>query len=193
MLFLVKLILRISGWKVYMAEGLHADRCVMIASPHTSNWDLWYMILAFKVFGIPLRFTIKKEWMKFPFNLLMRPLGAIGIDRSPKVAGQKRKSMVESMADLFDQNDKLAVVVTPEGSRSLRTEWKTGFYYVAKSAGVPVCCGYLDYAKKEAGVGMEVFPSEDAEADLAKIMAFYKPIGPKFPEKFSIDTRYDRE
>ena len=137
-----------------------------------------------------MRFTIKKEWMKFPFNLFMLSLGAIGIDRSPKVPGQKRKSMVEAMASLFDEHKRIAVVVTPEGSRSLRTEWKTGFYYVAQTAGVHVCCGYLDYRKKEAGVGMEVLPGDDEAEDLKQIMEFYRGIHPKFPKKFSIDTRY---
>ena len=117
-------------------------------------------------------------------------MGGIGIDRSPRKPGEERLSMTEAMADLFKKHQRLAVMVTPEGSRSLRTEWKTGFYYVAKMADVPIALGYLDYAKKEAGVGMMVHPSDDMESDLRKIMAFYRDIGPKYPEKFSVDLRY---
>jgi len=190
MKFISNLILRSLGWKAFIEDGLQANRCVMIASPHTTNWDLLFTILAFNYFGIPMRFTIKKEWMRFPFGLLMRPLGAIGIDRTPKNPGEKRLSMVEAMANLFESHEKIAVVVTPEGSRSLRTEWKTGFYYVAKTAGVPICFGFLDYAKKLAGVGGQVFPSDNMEEDLGKIMAFYSKITPKYPEMFSVDHRY---
>ncbi len=190
MKFISYLLLKAFGWTAFIEEGLQANRCVMIASPHTSNWDLLFTILAFNYFRIPMRFTIKNEWMRFPFGLLMRPLGAIGIDRSPKKEGDKRLSMVDAMANLFAENERIAVVVTPEGSRSLRTEWKTGFYYVAKTAGVPICFGYLDYAKKEAGVGGQVFPSDNMEEDLKKVMEFYSKIAPKFPEKFSVDQRY---
>lgn len=162
----------------------------MIASPHTSNWDLLYSLAAFKMMDLPLRFTIKKEWMFFPFNHILGFFGAIPIDRSPKVPGQARLSMVEAMANLFEGKDKICVMVTPEGTRSFRDEWKTGFYFVAKQANVPIALGYLDYAKKEAGVGPLVFPSEDMAGDLRKIMAFYVSIGPKHPEKFSVDKRY---
>lgn len=128
--------------------------------------------------------------MRFPFNLIVGPMGGIPIDRSPKVSGQQRKSMVEAMADLFLQYDRIAVMVTPEGTRGKRTEWKTGFYHVAKMAGVPIALGYLDYANKVAGVDKLIYPGDDMDADMREIMLFYKDIAPKHPEKFSIDTRY---
>ncbi|MEL7021715.1 MAG: hypothetical protein AAGK47_08905, partial [Bacteroidota bacterium] len=87
--------------------------------------------------------------------------------------------------------EQLAMVVTPEGSRALRTEWKKGFYYTALKAGVPITCGYLDYEKKIAGVGpVVVYPTGNLKADLAPIMAFYKDIPPKFPHLFTIDEQY---
>jgi len=181
------LIFKIAGWSVNwkLPEGVH--RCVMIAAPHTSNWDFFYARLAFYQLQIPLRFTVKKEWLRFPVGGLMRAMGAIGIDRTPKNPGDERPSMTEAMAQLFTDNDRLVVMVTPEGTRKLRTEWKTGFYYVAVKAGVPVGLGYLDYQKKEAGVGKMVYPSGDRDKDLREIMDFYRPIVGKHPEKFSVD------
>lgn len=185
-----RLIFLISGWKLKLPVPDGVQRCVIIASPHTSNWDLLYARAAFYLMDIPLRFTIKDQMMRFPYGPVIRAMGGIGIDRSPRKPGEERLSMTEAMADLFKKHQRLAVMVTPEGSRSLRTEWKTGFYYVAKMADVPIALGYLDYAKKEAGVGMMVHPSDDMESDLRKIMAFYRDIGPKYPKKFSVDLRY---
>jgi 1-acyl-sn-glycerol-3-phosphate acyltransferase len=188
--FIARILFRISGWT--MDENIPAEvqRCVIIAAPHTSNWDLWYARLAFFLMDIPLRFTIKKEWMRFPFGPLTRALGGIGIDRSPKQPGQPRKSMTEAMADLFTKHEVLAVMVTPEGTRSLRTEWKTGFYHVAQMADVPIALGYLDYKRKHAGVGPIIHPSGDIDKDMRTMMDFYRDITPCHPEKFSLDQRY---
>ena len=81
-------------------------------------------------------------------------------------------------------------MVTPEGTRSLRTKWKTGFYHTAAGAGVPIALGYLDYKNKEAGVGKIIYPSGDMKRDMKEIMDFYKNIPAKFPEKFSVDTEF---
>lgn len=162
----------------------------MIAAPHTSNWDLVYALAAYDLMGIPMRFTLKHQLMRFPYNLIFKPIGAIGIDRRPKVVGGERKSMVEAMTDLFNGRDSLNVMVTPEGSRSKRDKWKTGFYYVALNAKVPIGLGYLDYKKKEAGVGKLVFPSGDIKKDMKEIMDFYRTVTPCNTEKFSLDKEY---
>lgn len=166
------------------------DKCVMIAAPHTSNWDIVMALAAYDLMKIPVRFTVKKEWLRFPFKSMMKSVGAIGIDRSPKVPGGERKSMVEAMTDLFNGRDKLNIMVTPEGTRSKRTKWKTGFYYVALNAKVPIGLGYLDYKEKIAGVGKLVFPTGDIKKDMKEIVDFYKNITAKFPENFSIDLEY---
>ena len=188
---LAKFLLWLSGWKLNMDIPKEVKRCVIIAAPHTSNWDIWYARLGFLIMEIPLRFTIKKEWTRFPFGLFVKPMGGLGIDRSPRPDTGKRPSYVELMAALFDDFDEIAVMVTPEGTRSLSPKWKTGFYYVAKEAGVPICLGYLDYRNKTAGVGGLVYPSDDMEADMKKIMDFYRPIKGKYPEQFSLDKRFE--
>jgi len=187
---LAKFLMRLSGWRLNPAIPAEVKRCVIIAVPHTSNWDIWYARLGFFIMDIPLRFTIKKEWLRFPFNLLVKPMGGLGIDRSPRKDTGERPSYTELMAELFDQYDEIAVMITPEGTRSRNPKWKTGFYYVAQKAGVPICLGYLDYKNKIAGVGPPVYPSGNMEADMKKIMDFYRPIQGKWPENFSLDERF---
>jgi 1-acyl-sn-glycerol-3-phosphate acyltransferase len=184
------LIFKISGWRFDANGNTDFRRCVMIAAPHTSNWDILYARAAFSLLRIPLRFTVKDDWLRFPFGGFMRAMGAIGIDRRPKNPGEARPSMTEAMIELFSKNKELAVMVTPEGTRSLRTKWKTGFYHVAVGAKVPIGLGYLDYKNKIAGVGKIVYPSGNMQADMKLIMDFYRNIPAKFPEKFSVDLDY---
>lgn len=187
---IAKLILALIGWKVAPDIPKEAGRCVMIAAPHTTNWDGILTRLCFYILDIPVKIAIKVFWTKFPLGLIVIPFGGLGIDRSPKNPAKPRKSQVEQMADFFKQYDQMALVISPEGTRSLRKEWKMGFYYVAQKAGVPITFGYLDYANKVGGVGGPLYLSDDMEADLKKIMAFYKDIKGKYPKYFSVDERY---
>ncbi len=187
---IAKLILRLIGWKVNFNLPKEAERSVMIAAPHTTNWDGIMVRIAFTILGIPVKIAIKDFWTKFPMGILVKPMGGLGIDRSKKDPNKPRKSQIEQMADFFDQYEKMALVIAPEGTRDLRKEWKMGFYHVAKKANVPITFGYLDYEKKEAGVGGAIYPTDDVAADMKKIMDFYKNIPGKYPEYFSLDQRY---
>jgi len=178
------------GWKLDNHWSLDIDQCVMIAAPHTSNWDALYARLALKAMGVNVRLTIKDSYMKFPFGPFVRAMGGIGIDRRPKAPGEPRPSMVQLMTDLFKTHPKLVMLVTPEATRAKQEKWKTGFYHVAVNAGVPIALAYMDYKNKKTGVGKIVYPTGDFEKDMAEIMAFYANINAKFPEKFSVDTRY---
>lgn len=178
------------GWEIDNHWDLNIDQCVMIAAPHTSNWDALYARLALKALGVNVRLTIKDSYMKFPFGPFVRAMGGIGIDRSVKQQGQERPSMVQLMSDLFKTHPKLVMLVTPEGTRAKQEQWKTGFYHVAMTAGVPIALVYMDYAKKKTGVGKIIYPTGDFEKDMTEIMAFYAEIHAKFPEKFSVDQRY---
>ncbi|OTG79901.1 acyltransferase [Acinetobacter sp. ANC 5054] len=182
--------LNLMGWQIDNHWDFDIDQCVMIAAPHTSNWDALYARLALKALGVNVRITIKDSYMKLPFGPFVRAMGGIGINRRPKQAGEPRPSMVDLMADLFKFHPKLVMLVTPEGTRAKQEKWKTGFYHVAIQAGVPIALAYMDYANKKTGVGKIVYPTGDYEKDMAEIMGFYAQINAKFPEKFSVDTRY---
>ena len=182
--------LNLMGWELDNHWPLDLDQCVMIAAPHTSNWDALYARLALKALGVHVRLTIKDSYMKLPFGPFVRAMGGIGINRTPKNEGEARPSMVELMADLFKQHPKLVMLGTPEATRAKQEQWKTGFYHVAITAGVPIALAYMDYQKKKTGVGKIVYPTGNYEKDMAEIMSFYDQIHAKFPENFSVDIRY---
>ncbi|MCK4108544.1 1-acyl-sn-glycerol-3-phosphate acyltransferase [Acinetobacter radioresistens] len=182
--------LGLMGWETDNQWPQGLEQCVMIAAPHTSNWDAVYARLALKVLGVNVRITIKDSYMKFPLGPFVRAMGGIGIDRSPKKEGQARASMVQLMADLFKEHPHLVMLVTPEGTRAKQENWKTGFYHIAMTAGVPIALAYMDYKKKRAGVGKIIYPTGNYEQDMQEIMQFYANVEPKFPEKFSVDVRY---
>lgn len=175
---LAKIIFKVSGWKLVGNLAPDQRRCVMIAAPHTSNWDFIYARAAFYLMDAPIRYTIKKEFMRFPFGGLLKAMGALPVDRS------KNNRLVDGMVQIFKETPgDICVMVTPEGTRKYQPRWRKGFYHVALGAGVPIVLGYLDYAKKEAGVGPSIYPSGDVEADLEKIMAFYRTKKGKYPEQ----------
>lgn len=181
----------LAGWTIDTAPIEAHPRCVVTAAPHTTNMDFVYTIGAFEKIGLPMKFAIKKEILRPPLNWAIEPLGAIAIDRSPRREGENRPSLVQSMIRVFEDNEgPLALVIAPEGSRSLRQRWRTGFYHVAVGANVPILLGYLDYKDKRAGIGEVIQPSGDIDADMRKIMEFYADIEPYDPSKFMLDERW---
>ncbi len=167
----------LTGWRVIGEIPKELKKFIMIAAPHTSNWDLLYARAAFYIMGIPVQYTIKKELFFFPLNLLLRGIGGIPIDRKNK------GNMVDKMVELYEDKDWFCILITPEGTRSHAPEWKKGFYHIANKAGVPISLGYLDYKKKHAGVGPLIYPSGNYEKDLKKIQDFYRTVTPKYPDK----------
>lgn len=189
---LCRFLLWLSGWKVTDNIPPESTRCVMIAAPHTSNWDAYYLKLTAVVLEIPLKVAIKDTWTKGILGWFIKWMGGLGINRAPK-GGTKRLSQVESMANLFKDREKISLVIAPEGTRKRREQWKMGFYWVAKTAGVPITFGFLDYENKLAGVGSSVVhPSDDMNKDMQVISEFYRNIKGKFPENFQLDERYDQ-
>lgn len=182
---------RLKKWHLKTPPPDEAHNCIMIAAPHTSNWDFVYTMSALDKLELNPRFTIKKEFNRFPLGGMIRNMGAIWIDRSPKQAGEERLSMVQVMADLFRKSkEPLCVVVTVEGTRSKTTKWKTGFYYAAVEAKVPICLAYMDYEKRTCGVDHCFMPSGNIVKDMKHIMDFYQNIKGKHPENFALDERY---
>ena len=182
MYWLAKLWFWLNGWKIEGELMKGINKAVMTAAPHTSNWDFVWARASFYILRVPLNYTIKKEFIKGPLGWMLKSMGAIPIDRSPKVEGQPRRSTVDAMVDLFNEREQLYVMVTPEGTRKYVPEWKTGFYYTALKAGVPIVVGFVDYKDKVAGIGPIIYPTGDVDADIEKLKAFYRTKTGKFPE-----------
>jgi len=168
----------LAGWKV---EGTapETDKFVVIAAPHTSNWDLLFML------GVAYKFRIRLRWMgkdtlfRPPFGGLMKALGGIPIDRS------KTNNVVEQMVEIYAGADELVVAIPPEGTRAKVRVWKTGFYNIAHGAGVPIALGFLDYKRKIGGIGGVYETSGDYDQDLEDIKAFYAGITGKHDAKYN--------
>jgi 1-acyl-sn-glycerol-3-phosphate acyltransferase len=175
-------ILKIMGWKSNYPIETMVDKCVMIAAPHTSNWDLILALSVFWKHGVKLNYFIKDSYTKGIHGWFFKKLGAIGVDRS---SSGKRGNLVLFAVKTIKSNDKMVLMVPAEGTRKRVEKWKTGFYHIAKNAQVPVALGYLDYKNKIAGVGGLVNISDNFEADMAKIEDFYKDISGKYPELYN--------
>jgi 1-acyl-sn-glycerol-3-phosphate acyltransferase len=179
-LLLSKIIYKISGWKVIGDYPKEIKKAVLIAAPHTSNWDFLYSRAGLFIMGAPVKFIIKQEWVNGPLGFLLKKLGAIPVDRSART---RSLNFVEQVIELFNQHDELIIMIAPEGTRKRATKWRSGFYYMAVNAKIPILLGYLDYKKKNAGVGGVFYPTGDYNKDLAEIKAFYKNITARYPEK----------
>lgn len=191
MLRLFRFLTWLGRWKFVTAVPPEGKRCVLLFAPHTSNWDFVNGLGGLHASGIKGRFAIKIEWMRFPLGLFMRSLGAIGIDRKPATPGGKKASTVEAMVKLFKDNEELAIILSPEGTRKRNDKWHAGFYHIAVQAKVPILLSYLDYEKKQTGIGKVIWPSEAGfEHDMRLISDFYKDCKAAYPENFALDARF---
>ena len=175
---LCKLLLKLHGWKISdQIDIARIPKCVMIAAPHTSNWDYYYTMIIFYGMGIRLRFLAKHTLFKFPFGGLMRATGGIPVDR------RKSNFLVPKMVKLFQNSERLILLIAVEGTRSYTKQWKPGFYHIARNAEVPIVLGYLDYANKTGGFDSVYEPTGDYEKDLAEIQQRYTKFTGKYPNK----------
>ncbi|MFC3881002.1 1-acyl-sn-glycerol-3-phosphate acyltransferase [Algoriphagus namhaensis] len=179
---LAKFVFWISGWSFNGTWPKDLRKAVLIAIPHTSNWDLVYALAGFYLMEVPVKYTIKQEMMVGPLGWFLKQLGGIGIDRK-RIPGGKRQTYTQAMINMLDEADDLVIMVTPEGTRSQVKKWKTGFYHIALGANVPVVIGYLDYEKKEAGLGPLFKLTGDLDAQVEEMKAFGRSVTPRHPEK----------
>jgi len=175
--FLARVFLRLTGWK---ADGFRpeAKQFVIIAAPHTSNWDFPYLLAFAALFEVGISWMAKHTFFRWPLGPFARALGGIPVQR------HKREDLVTAMARTFDEHEELGLVVPAEGTRGHVEYWKSGFYHIARTANVPIVMSYLDYAKKTGGFGPAFFPSGDVQKDMDAIRAFYHGRQGKYPARF---------
>jgi 1-acyl-sn-glycerol-3-phosphate acyltransferase len=174
--------LKLAGWKVLGFLPAQASKSVFIAAPHTSNWDLPYTLMVSFVLQLNVYWMGKASIFRFPFGSVMRWLGGIAVDRS------KSNDLVSASAHaLLTAQGALQLIVPPEGTRSKTRYWKTGFYYIALTAQVPIVMAYMDYERKISGLGPMFVPTGDLEADMVRIKAFYAPFKGKNAAQFEAE------
>jgi len=160
--------LKLSGWKLDGALPPDQGKCVLIAAPHTSNWDLPYTLMVAFALRLTPYWMGKAEIFRNPFGSLMRWLGGIAVDRS------QSNNLVAASADAIKAADgAVQLIVPPEGTRSKTRYWKTGFYWIAVTAEVPIVMAYMDYPRKLSGLGPVFKPTGDVDADMVAIKQFY--------------------
>ena len=166
-----------TGWREE-GERPAPPQFVLIAAPHTSNWDLPIMMALSFVYDVPIRWVGKHTLFAPPGGWLMRALGGIPVVR------HERQSRVQTLAALFEEYPDLVLTVPAEGTRGRVEHWKSGFYHIARAADVPIVCGYLDYARRRDDFDLVLTPTGDVRADMDRVRAFYADKVGKFPEKF---------
>jgi len=183
--WLARLALRLTGWRIIGGAPV-VPKYVLIGAPHTSNWD--FPVALMVCFALRLRVYWMGKASLFPPLLggVMRWLGGIPVNR------ERSGNLVQATVDAYNGNQRLIVIVPPEGTRSKVTQWKTGFYYIALGAGVPIALGYLDFRRKEAGLSRMFEPTGDIAADMVEIQAFYAGVTGKNPGKFDGGTKTDK-
>ncbi len=170
------ILLRIFGWR-RSGRVPDAPKFVMIAAPHTSNWDFPVGLAIILAFKAKMYWLGKEPIFRWPFGTFFKWLGGIPVSRS------KSGDVVAQSVQAFNEQVRMMMVVAPEGTRKKANHWKTGFYYIAMGANVPLVMGFVDYVRKEGGFGPTLMPTGDIGADMEKIRAFYDNITAKNPDK----------
>lgn len=166
-LLLARIWLALWRWKVVPPSEPIPDRCVMIAAPHTTNWDFPLTLAIARVSNVKIHWLGKAQLFRGPMGPIMRALGGVAIDRSS--AG----GMVGTLAEELRRRDRLVLVVPAEGTRAKGDHWKSGFYRIAEEADVPVVCAYVDSTTRTGGFGPVFRPTGDLSADMDLIRSFY--------------------
>ena len=164
--YLTKLLLRAFGWRV---EGKLPDipKFVVIGAPHTSNWDfVLFLALAFSLKANP-RYLGKAELFRSPLGFFFKWCGGIPVDRS------KSTGLVEQTVQAIEESREFILVITPEGTRGQVRAWKSGFYHIAKKAGIPIALGFIDHPRKTIGIGPTFMPTDNMDADMKAIQSYY--------------------
>lgn len=155
-------------WTTVAPQHPVPDKCVMIAAPHTTNWDFPITLAMAKVSGVKISWLGKQSLFKGPMGPIMRRLGGVAIDRSAP------GGMVAALAAQFAERQRLVLVVPAEGTRSRTEYWKSGFYRIAEQAGVPIVLAFVDRATRSGGFGPVISVTGDVAADMDAIRAFYE-------------------
>jgi 1-acyl-sn-glycerol-3-phosphate acyltransferase len=175
--FVARCFLWLMGWE---PEGAPPDerRFVLVGAPHTSNWDLAYFLALITVFDVKASWMAKHALFRPPLGWLLRRLGGIPVVR------HRHENAVSQMTRAFEVADSMVLAVAAEGTRKVTTHWKSGFYHIARSAGVPIVLGYMDYARRRGGFGPAIHPTGDVRRDMDEIRRFYSDKVGRHPDQF---------
>jgi len=168
---------KILGWKLIGTIEPTLKKCVVIVLPHTSNLDFFIALLVRGIMNVEINFVGKKELFIFPFGYYFRAVGGAPLDRSGG------KNNVDATVEVFAQHETFRLALSPEGTRKKVTELRTGFYYIALKANVPIVPVAFDFGKKEVKVGAPFTPTGNYIEDMKLLLPFYQGVVGKIPER----------
>jgi 1-acyl-sn-glycerol-3-phosphate acyltransferase len=173
---LARIFLYLTGWEP-VGTRVANKKLVLVAAPHTTNWDLAYLLAITRVLDTKVSWIGKHTLFWWPLGPILRALGGVSIRRDHP------ERVVDQIVRAFDEAESLSLTITPEGTRSYTPYWKSGFYRIAKAAGVPIQLGFADYARRRGGFGPSFVPSDDVRADMDKIRAFFADVVARHPDQ----------
>ncbi len=163
-------ILKLLGWKITGIVPNHIPKCIIIVVPHTSNWDFPLGLLVRSASQFKSNFIGKSSLFTWPFGYIFKALGGIPVDRS------KSNNFVDSVVQVYKEREEIKVAIAPEGTRKKANRLKTGFYYIALGAEIPIVMVKFDYKHKEVNFAPEFYPSGDKEKDFKVINDHFKGV-----------------
>ena len=172
------ILFRLFGWKLIKDFPQDIKKYLVIAAPHTSWMDFPIAILSRMTLGTMVNFIGKGSLFKGPFGFLFRLLGGTPVDRS------QNNNLVDSIVQLFNSKEEFRLGLSPEGTRKKVAKWKTGFYYIAKGANVPIVMATLDFGNKQIKISKAYTLTEDMDTDFKHFHAFFSDVKGKNPEQF---------
>ena len=172
-----RFMLIILRWKV-IGEVHNVSKLVVIVAPHTSWTDFWVCLATKLTLGLHASWLIADTYTKWPVGIIIKWLGGISVNR------QRNNNLVSSVVTTFNDEDALVLGILPEGTRKKVIKWKSGFWYIAKGAGVPIQLASLDYDKRCFDFGLVIETTENIDSDMRDIQNYYKNVTPRHPRKF---------
>lgn len=168
---------KIMGWKLIGTISPEVKKCVLMVMPHTCNFDFFIGLFCRGIINLEMNFVGKKELFAFPFGYYFRSIGGAPLDRSGG------KNNVDATVDVFNSREVFRMAIAPEGTRKKVDQLRTGFYYIAHKAGVPIIPVAFDYGKKEVRIGTPFTTTGNYEEDIKIILAHFKGVQGRYPEK----------
>jgi len=169
---------KILNWKLIGTIDPAIKKCVVIVAPHTSWYDFFLGLMVRRLLDVQINFIAKRELFKPPFGWYFRWVGGSALDRTPN------QNKVEAITRIFEENEIFRLALSPEGTRKKTERWKTGFYYIARAAQIPIIKVAFDYGSKEVRVSSPFYTTSNTEEDLKNILSFYDGVTGKKPDNF---------
>lgn len=166
------------GWRIEGRIPPGMDRYIIIVAPHTSNWDfpIGLCVRSLADMG-DVKYLAKESLFKPPLGWIMRKLGGYPVVRS------KSMNQVDTVVEMFNRGEITKITITPEGTRTYQPKWKTGFHHIARKAGVPILLGGFDWGRKRVVISEEFPLTDDTEADIERMKAWFRPMKGRNPEQ----------